>query len=79
MQVQNRMLLLDRSPMNRKSYPSDLTDAEWKLIEPLLPKPLPRGPKDNVDLREVVISESMIYAAMIRLMLRRLADDRTAS
>ena len=40
--------------MKRKPYPSDLTDAEWKLIEPLLPKPLPRGPKENVDLREVV-------------------------
>ena len=40
--------------MKRKSYPSDLTDTEWKLIEPLLPKPLPKGPKANVDLREVV-------------------------
>ena len=40
--------------MKRKSYPSDLTDTEWKLIEPLLPKPLRRGPKENVDLREVV-------------------------
>lgn len=40
--------------MKRKNYPSDLTEAEWKLIEPLLPKPLPRGPKANVDLREIV-------------------------
>ncbi len=40
--------------MKRKPYPSDLSDAEWKLIEPLLPKPLHRGPKANVDLREVV-------------------------
>jgi len=40
--------------LKRKNYPSDLTEAEWKLIEPLLPKPLPRGPKANVDLREIV-------------------------
>ncbi|NEO14834.1 MAG: transposase [Moorea sp. SIO3F7] len=40
--------------MKRKPYPSDLSDSEWKIIEPLLPKPLPRGPKANVDLREVV-------------------------
>ncbi len=38
----------------RKRYPSDLTDAEWKLIEPLIPKPKPRGPKKNVDVREVL-------------------------
>ncbi|WP_146149608.1 transposase, partial [Kineococcus rhizosphaerae] len=23
---------------DRKAYPSDLSDAEWELIEPLLPK-----------------------------------------
>jgi len=23
--------------MERKSYPSDLTDAEWEIIEPLIP------------------------------------------
>ena len=27
----------------RKRYPSDLTDAEWLLIEPLLPVTRPRG------------------------------------
>ena len=40
--------------MKRKPYPSDLTDAEWSLIRSLLPKPLPRGPRANVNLREVV-------------------------
>lgn len=40
--------------MKRKAYPSDLSDREWQLIEPLLPKPLRRGPKANVNLREVV-------------------------
>lgn len=37
-----------------RRYPSDLTDAEWEHIEPLLPKPAKRGRKPKVDLREVV-------------------------
>lgn len=27
----------------RKPYPSDLTDQEWEIIEPLVPKPESRG------------------------------------
>ena len=26
-----------------QTYPSDLTDLEWKLLKPLLPKPKPTG------------------------------------
>lgn len=39
-----------------RRYPSDLTDTQWKLIEPLLPK-LPRGPAGRPrtnDRREIV-------------------------
>ncbi|MFM2379572.1 MAG: hypothetical protein RLZZ143_2151, partial [Cyanobacteriota bacterium] len=25
--------------MKKKSYPSDLTDAEWELLAPLIPPP----------------------------------------
>jgi putative transposase len=43
--------------MKRKPYPSDATDQQWALIEPLLPKtphrPRPGRPRE-VDLREVV-------------------------
>lgn len=35
-------------------YPSDLRDEEWARIQPLLPKPSPRGRKPSVDLREVL-------------------------
>ena len=38
----------------RKAYPSDLSDAEWKLLEPLLPPAKTRGRKRRVNLREVV-------------------------
>jgi putative transposase len=38
----------------RQRYPTDLTDAEWERIRPLLPKPAPRGRKPSVDLREIL-------------------------
>lgn len=38
----------------RKRYPSDLTDAEWEFIAPLLPKPALRGRRRVTDLRDVL-------------------------
>jgi transposase len=35
-------------------YPSDLTDEEWALIEPLIPPGKPGGGKRRVNMREVV-------------------------
>jgi transposase len=35
-------------------YPSDLTDEEWKLVEPLIPPARRGGDKRTVNLREVV-------------------------
>lgn len=35
-------------------YPSDVTDAEWALLAPLLPPPKPRGRPRTVDLRCIV-------------------------
>jgi len=39
--------------MKRKSYQTDLTDAQWKRIEPHLPKPKPGGRPRSSDLRSV--------------------------
>jgi len=41
----------DRSKLR---YPSDLTDDEWALIEPLIPPAKPGGNKREVDVREIV-------------------------
>ena len=41
----------DRSKLR---YPSDLTDDEWKLVEPLIPPGKTGGGKRTVILREVV-------------------------
>ena len=35
-------------------YPSDLTDAEWAYIEPLIPPAKRGGGKQRVDMRDVV-------------------------
>ena len=46
----------NRSLYNRGKlrYPSDLTDQEWALIEPLIPPAMRGGGKRTVDMREVV-------------------------
>ena len=44
----------------RRPYPSDLTDAEWALIAPLLPPPVPAGAPRRVDLREVINAISYV-------------------
>src|SRR5512145_207493 len=41
----------DRSKLR---YPSDLTDEEWRLVEPLIPPGKPGGDRRAVNLREVV-------------------------
>jgi putative transposase len=38
----------------RKPYPSDLTDAQWALLEPLVPPAKHGGRPREVDLREVL-------------------------
>lgn len=38
----------------RKSYPSDLSDAEWKILEPLLPPEKPGGRHRGYALREII-------------------------
>ena len=43
----------------RKPYDSDLTDAQWSVIEPMLPPPNRRGRPRKTDMREVV--NALIY------------------
>ena len=40
--------------LERKQYTSELTDAEWVKIEPLLPPDKPLGRGREVNLREVL-------------------------
>src|SRR3954447_7123393 len=40
--------------MSRKPYPSDLTDAQWAILQPLTPPPQPCGRPRKTDLREAL-------------------------
>ena len=40
--------------MARKPYPSDLTDSQWLIIEPLIPPERWGGRTRSVDMRQVV-------------------------
>lgn len=44
-----------------RRYASDLTDAEWALVEPLMPPPSRIGRPRKTDLREVV--NALLYMA----------------
>ena len=39
---------------NRKIYPSDLSDREWEIVQPLLPKEKGFGRPRDVDLRVIL-------------------------
>jgi putative transposase len=45
--------------MRPKPYPSDLTDAQWDILEPLLPKDQPLGRPRKTSLRGVV--DAILY------------------
>jgi putative transposase len=40
--------------MDRKPYPTDLTDEQWALLKPLLPSDPRRGRPRTVDLRDIL-------------------------
>jgi putative transposase len=40
--------------MRRKEYPSDLTDGQWKMLEPLIPPAKEGGHPRTTDMREVL-------------------------
>ena len=54
-------------------YASDLTDAEWAVIEPHLPAPKPLGRPRGTDLRAVV--DAILYMARTGCQWRLLPKD----
>jgi putative transposase len=45
--------------MARRAYPTDLTDAQWAILEPLIPPPKPGGRPAKHARREIV--NAMLY------------------
>ena len=54
-------------------YPSDLTDAEWALVEPLIPPAKRGGNKRTVDLRAVV--QGLLYVLSAGCQWRAIPKD----
>jgi len=55
--------IAEGSPIARKPYPSDLTDAQWKVVETLLPKAqADELARNSLDFRELV--NAILYAEM---------------
>jgi transposase len=59
--------------MARIAYPSDLVDAQWKLIEKRIPAAKPGGRGRSVNMREVV--NGILYLARTGCSWRQLPHD----
>jgi putative transposase len=40
--------------MKRRDYPTDISDEEWNILEPLIPHEKPGGRPRTTDMREVI-------------------------
>src|SRR3954453_24089245 len=58
---------------NSISYPTDLTDAEWEILAPLLPSALPGGRPRRQDMRAIV--NAMLYVLRGGISWRLLPHD----
>jgi putative transposase len=59
--------------MPRRPYPSDLSDAEWAILEPLVPAPKPGGRPPVHDRRELV--DAVLYVLRTGCQWRHLPHD----
>ena len=71
-------LVAESAGAERRAYPSDLTDAQWERLEPLLREREPDGPgrPATVDLREVV--NALLYIKQTGCPWRYLPHDLPA-
>lgn len=61
------------SPSSPARYPSDLTDAQWALVEPLLPAPPVEGRAERHPRREIV--NAVLYVVRTGCAWRQLPRD----
>ena len=59
--------------MSHRAYPSDLSDAQWWVLAPLIPPPRPGGRPRSVDMRAVV--DAILYVARNGATWRALPHD----
>ena len=49
--------------IQRKPYPTDITEQQWQLLAPLIPHPKPSGRPRSVEIREIINSIFYILAS----------------
>jgi transposase len=59
--------------MRRRDYPSDVSNAEWKILEPLIPPAKEGGRPRTTDMREVL--NAMFYVDRTGCQWRALPHD----
>jgi len=59
--------------MIRKPYPTDLTDAQWARVAPLIPPAKPGGRRRSVNVREIV--NAILYFVRTGCQWRNLPHD----
>jgi len=59
--------------MTKGPYPSDVTDAQWRLIQPLIPPSSHGGRPRTLDMRQVV--NALLYLQRTRCGWRHLPSD----
>ena len=59
--------------LSRRRYPTDLTDAQWHLLEPLLTPNTGPGRPTTLDLREIV--NALLYLKQAGCAWRLLPHD----
>jgi transposase len=59
--------------VGRRPYPSDLSDAQWNTLQPLLPVAKKRGRPRSVNLREII--NGMLYVNRTGCQWRAMPND----
>ena len=59
--------------MTRARYPTDLTDRQWRRLEPLIPAARPGGRPRSADMRQVV--DAILYVLRNGVVWRALPHD----
>ncbi|GHO72325.1 IS5 family transposase [Ktedonobacter sp. SOSP1-85] len=62
-----------KESINRKRYPSDLTDAQWDLLAPFIPPPSPNATQEVIPRREIV--NGIVYVLRTGCSWRQMPHD----
>jgi putative transposase len=59
--------MMGKYSLERMPYPSDVTDEEWAILEPLIPREKPGGRPQEIARREIVNAILYVLRSSCRL------------